>query len=340
MTEPNADAAPTALPDPALPDPAPAGPDRAIAEALGITLATSVEPGDTSTSTVIRPTGAQIQLGTTPGVATHSDLVYATPLSATGEPVELRLDLQIPATEGAKPLVVYLPGGGFVMALKENGLDQRTYLAEQGYAVASVQYRTILNGATYRDAVADVKSAIRYLRAHADRYGIDPERVAVYGESAGGYLAAMTGTTNGREEFEVGEHLDRSSRVQAVVDKFGPSDLAQVGIDFDRAAEESDAVARSNPAGYADASTPPFLLLHGSADTLIPPDQTLLLHHALRAAGADSTRYLLLDANHGDLAFLGDTVSGLPWTTQQVMDDIVAFLGKHLGHTTLHQREA
>jgi acetyl esterase/lipase len=141
------------------------------------------------------------------------------------------LDLQLPRAPGRTPLVVYVTGGGFVMAEKENGPTTRTYLAEAGYAVASIQYRTVLNGATYVDGVADVKAAVRYLRAHADEYRIAPDRVGLWGESAGGYLVSMAGTSNGR--FEVGDHLDQSSAVQAVVDKFGASDLARIAADFD-----------------------------------------------------------------------------------------------------------
>ena len=242
-----------------------------------------------------------------------------------------------------------------MVAARESG-QQRIHLAEHGYVVASIEHRTILHGATYRDGVADVKAAIRHLRANADRYGVDPERVAVHGESAGGYLAAMVGVTNGRKEFDLGDHLDRSSEVQAVVDMFGPSDLAQVGADFDDAARQAhkaagnpfaawvlgpgtdqslsdhpDEVARADPATYADASAPPFLLLHGSADLLISPSQTLLLHNALQAQGADSTRYVVADANHGNMTFLGDPDAGLPWTTTNVTGCVLAFLDRHLG---------
>jgi dipeptidyl aminopeptidase/acylaminoacyl peptidase len=94
--------------------------------------------------------------------------------------------------------------------------------------------------------------------------------------------------------------------------------------------DDPDAVALANPINYVDGGEPPFLILHGTADTIISPSQTLLLHTALRAAGVDSTRYLLAGANHGDLVFLGDVAAGLPWTTREVMDRAVAFLSSHL----------
>jgi acetyl esterase/lipase len=317
-------------------------------------MATSVAPSDTSTSTVLTNlNGPQIQCGRT-ALDTYSDIVFATPTGTGGTALPLKLDIQVPRTDGPKPLVVYVTGGGFVMAPKENGLNLRTYVAEAGYAVASIQYRTVPDGATYADGVADVKSAIRYLRAHAGQYRIDPNQVAVWGESAGGYLASMVGTTNGRTQFDVGANLDQSSAVQAVVDKFGPSDLDKLAADFDPAMQrytylpgnslahwagvssgrsildDPAADARANPITYVTNAAPPFLIMHGSADKLVSPSQTLLLHTALLAAGVDSTRYVLTGANHGDLAFLNDPAAALPWSTQEVMNHIVTFLNGHL----------
>ncbi|MFJ6569729.1 prolyl oligopeptidase family serine peptidase [Streptomyces sp. NPDC091292] len=347
-------ATPTACPTtevatPSAPDGG-ATPDRP-----SIPIAKTIAPSDTSTSEVVTADGPQIECGTT-DVEAHKDLVYASP-SDTGKKIDLKLDVLTPAGGSAtKPLVVYLPGGGFMQAQKAAALDQRTYLAEQGYVVASITYRTTADGATYKEGVSDVKSAIRYLRAHADEYGIDPDRVAVWGESAGGYLAAMVGTTNGVKDFESGDHLDRSSDVQAVIDKFGASDLSKVGADYDDAAkaanvapgnnlalyvygpsgadksvaEYTDEVAAADPATYADGDDPAFLEMHGSKDRLISPSQTLLLHEALRAKGADSTRYVLTGADHGDMAFMGDTEAGKPWITKKALGYMVDFLDKQL----------
>jgi acetyl esterase/lipase len=230
-------------------------------------------------------------------------------------------------------------------------------VAEQGYVVASVEYRTVPSGTTYPDAVADVKSAIRYLRAHADQYDITASKVAVWGESAGGYLAAMTGVTNGLSRFENSGNPGQSSAVQAVVDEFGPSDISKIASDYDTAAQEMNyaaaiwlaqfvfgarttlsvqddpaAMASANPLTYVGASSPPFVLLHGSADQLVSPSQTLILHNALRAKGVDSTRYVVEGANHGDLTFMGfDPDAVKQWSSQQVMDGITSFLNKQLG---------
>jgi acetyl esterase/lipase len=322
---------------------------------VSIPMAKTIASSDTSTSTVIDGSGAQIQCGKMQ-LTSYSDILYDTPTSA-GKQVPLKLDLQVPKTSGKKPLVVYITGGGFVSAAKAGNLDQRTYVAEQGYVVASIEYRTVTSGATYKDSVADVKSAIRYLRAHAAQYGIDPNEVAVWGQSAGGYLAAMTGVTNGLAQFEDGGNPGQSSTVQAVVDEFGPSDIAKVAADYDVAAQQANYVAgnslaqfvigigtklsvtadpaadaAASPLTYVTASSPPFVLLHGSADQLVSPSQTLILHNALRARGVDSTRYVVKGANHGDLSFMGgDPNAAKQWSSQQVMGDIVSFLGKHLG---------
>ena len=222
-----------------------------------IVLARTVVSSDDSTSTVL--SGAVEPQVTTSvvDVAAHTDVVYATREGTDGRDLQLRLDLMVPKTPGAKPLVVYLPGGGFVLSTKEAALARRTYVAEAGYAVASVQYRTVANGATYRDAVADAKSAVRFLRAHGAQYGLDTSKVAIWGESAGGYLA--------------------------------------------------------------------------SADNVVPPSQSLLLHTALLEQGVESTRYVLTGAKHGDLsAMFGDPAAALGWSTEEILNHITDFLAKHL----------
>jgi acetyl esterase/lipase len=363
-TAPSAAARLTSCPSssPAAPEGAPGGGPSEGTGAPGggggvpnISLAKTIAPSDTSTSIVIDGSGPQIECGTTQ-LTTYSDILYDTPTSA-GEEVPLKLDLQVPQTSGKKPLVIYITGGGFLRNDKSANLDQRTYVAEQGYVMASIEYRTVNNGATYTDSVADVKSAIRYLRAHADQYAIDTSQVAVWGQSAGGYLAAMTGVTNGLEQFEGSGNPGQSSTVQAVVDQFGPSDISKLADDFDAAAQNADyaagnsfaqfvfgpgttlsveddprAMAVANPASYVTPSSPPFVLLHGSADQLVSPSQTLILHTALRAKGVDSTRYVVDGANHGDMTFMGgDPNAAKQWSSQQVMGDIVSFLNKHLG---------
>jgi acetyl esterase/lipase len=327
---------------------------KAGGNAGGIPIAKTIKKTDTSTSTVINPTGAQIQCKTS-GITTTNDITYSSP-TTNGKKTDLKLDIQVPTTSsGKRPLVIYITGGGFSSADRTANLDQRTYVADQGYVVASIQYRTTKDGATYKDAVADAKSAIRYLRANADKYDIDSRNVAVWGQSAGGYLAAMTGVTNGEKSFDVGDNLDQSSDVQGVVDEFGPANLSQLAADYDTAAQKANytagntaaqwvygpgskksiadytsEIAAANPSSHITSKTAPFILLHGSADNLVSPSQTLNLHTALRAKGIVSTRYVLTGAGHGDLSFTGDSKGAKPWSTQETMGHIVDFLGQSL----------
>ena len=165
----------------------------------------------------------------------------------------------------------------------------------------------------------------------------------------------MVGVTNGARAFDVGNNLDQNSDVQAVIDKFGASDTSKLSADFDAHAQEASnakdnpiaqyirmdpsshlldarvATTAANPLTYINSGDPPFLIFHGSQDKLISPSQTLILHNALIAAGGHSTRYVLEGAGHGDLSFLGDSKSGLPWSTNQTMGIIVGFLKRSIG---------
>jgi acetyl esterase/lipase len=312
-------------------------------------LASSIKPSDTSTSIVIHPDPAKQILCGKVQLATYDNVVYSTPNVAQGGR-DLRMDIQVPQTPGKKPLVVFVTGGGFVMAMKENDLNLRTYVAEAGFVVASIEYRTVRDGATYKEGVADVKSAIRFLRSHAEQYSIDPAYVGVWGQSAGGYLAAMAGVTNNHDSFELGDNLDQSSSVNAVVDSYGPSDVSKADADFNVEKQSAAEPARrslyvngflpgngglrdpaSNPIHHVAPSDVTFLIFHGSQDGLISPSQTLILHNALLAAGVNSKRYVLEGANHGDLSFLGDSATGLLWSSTQTMDILVDFFRASLG---------
>jgi acetyl esterase/lipase len=287
-------------------------------------VATSIAPSDTSTSTVL-PSATEPQI-TIKGVelARHTDVVFA-----ERDTRPLRLDLLVPVGPQRKPLIVYVTGGGFVMAHKGNAERLRTHLAEIGFAVASIEYRTVFDGATYADGVADVADAVSFLRANADVYGFDGTSVALLGESAGGYLVTMAG-------------LDPAVGVRAVVNKFGAVDFATIAEDFEPQAQAAldgpthplaqylhgpgtgrtvhDPVPEANPLNRITVDAPPFQIWHGSGDGIISPSQTLRLHNALRAAGVPSERYVIEGAGHGDLAVeLGRPDEALPWYTEHVI---------------------
>ena len=227
-----------------------------------------------------------------------------------------KLDLYLPATANAKlPLIVWIHGGGWLNGNKDRPPALR--FLEQGYAVAGINYR-LSHHAKFPAQIEDCKAAIRWLRAHADAYGLDAQRIGVWGSSAGGHLVALLGTTGDVKEFEVGEHLNQSSRVQAVVDYFGPTDFLQMdahrlpdGLVHDLSTspeskligapiqEAKAQVARANPITYVSRDDPPFLLVHGDQDKLVPHHQSVLLHEALKKAGVTASLYTVSGGGHG-----------------------------------------
>jgi acetyl esterase/lipase len=232
----------------------------------------------------------------------------------------LYLDLYLPANAaGRLPLIVWIHGGGWHTSptARDDYLPGR--MVKRGYALASIDYRDSKT-APFPAQIQDCKAALRWLRAHADEYGIDPERVGVWGISAGGHLAAFLGLSGGEKEYEgEGGNARFSSRVQAACDFCGPTDLLQLNTpettnafialrqmaeDFlgGKLEERRDLAAKANPATHADAGDPPMLILHGDADPLIAFNQSELLYQALKAAGVEVT---LAVAKGGGHLFVG-----------------------------------
>ncbi len=262
------------------------------------------------------PGGGMTQIKATP---TFKDVVYAS-ASATQ-----KLDVYLPEGSGPFPLIINVHGGGFMMGDKSNPASADEFLAA-GYAVASVDYR--LSGEALAPAqIQDVKAAVRFLRANASTYKLDPQRFAAFGQSAGGSLAALLGTSCGAAALEGADlgNADQSSCVQAVVDWFGPTDFLQMDAQFAGTAcpvthdaadsPESklvgapiqtvpDKVKLVNPIPYVTAEAPAFLIQHGTADCNVPPQQGQLLYNALKAAGSDKATLTFLEgAGHGDPQF-------------------------------------
>ena len=244
------------------------------------------------------------------GATAHRDLAYV-----SGGHERQKLDLYLPKDGTNLPLIINIHGGAFKMGSKEQGVPLE-YL-RQGYAVASINYR-LSQHAKFPAQIEDGKAAVRWLRAHAADYRIDPNRFAAWGSSAGGHLAAMLGTTGDAKEFDVGANLDQSSRVQAVVDYFGPTDFLQMdahrlpsGMAHDPAnspeseliggaiQENKEKATKANPITYVTPGDPPFLICHGDADPLVPHHQSELLEAALKKAGVPVTFYTVKGAGHG-----------------------------------------
>lgn len=258
---------------------------------------------------------------------TRLDLRYASQSNAQ------RLDLYLPATgAGPFPLVVWIHGGGFSGGTKTlaDGAAARR-LVDRGFAVASLGYR--LSGeARFPAAVLDLKAALRHLRANASDYRIAPDRIGAWGSSAGGHLAAFLGVTGGVAEFEDASlgNAKQSSRVQAVVDWYGPSSLLEMDADAsaqgcapyagtghdDASSPEGrwlggkpssipQVASRASPVTWVSVDDPPFIIQHGGRDCSVPTEQGRRLRDALLPVlGAQAVSWLEFPSDgHGGPSF-------------------------------------
>ncbi len=232
-----------------------------------------------------------------------------------------KLDVYLPAETGKAaplPLVIWIHGGGWRKGNKLN-IPRQLSLIEQGFAVASINYR-LSHHATFPAQIHDCKAAIRYLRKHAADYGLDPTRFGVWGSSAGGHLVALVGTSGDvrRLEGNLGA-TDASSRVQAVCDFFGPTDFTKLAnrppnpnikstdplmqpiprLLGGTVQDKPKLAKQASPVTYVSSDDPPFLIMQGNADPLVPWQQSQLLHQLLERAGVDSTLVIVDGAGHG-----------------------------------------
>jgi len=248
------------------------------------------------------------------------EATYDVPYAGTENPRQ-RLDLYLPkARKSEKPLpvVVFIHGGAWRAGDKRGGVRMVAPYVDTGrFAGASVAYR--LSGeAIWPAQIHDCKAAVRWLKAHAKAYNLDPDRIAVWGSSAGGHLVAMLGLTADVKELEgtVGPHTGQTSRVACVVDWFGPSDLLRmndVAGKMDHLApdspesqligcpiQENPAKARAaSPITYVSRGDSPHLIMHGDRDGTVIHDQSVRLAAALKKAGVPCTFVTVKGAGHG-----------------------------------------
>ena len=227
--------------------------------------------------------------------------------------------------------MVWVHGGGW-----KNGSKNRcptTWLVEHGYAVASINYR-LTDEAQWPAQIDDCRAAVRWLRRHAQQYGLDADRIGAWGGSAGGHLVALMGTLDAPGDEAV------SSRVQAVCDWYGPADLLTMPPNVLGAGRTEEDIANSNGAKLlggtvrdrpelakqasalyqVSAEDPPFLIMHGDKDPGVPLEQSQRLHDKLTAAGVSSTLHVVRGAGHG----------GKQFQTPEVRAAILKFFNQHL----------
>jgi acetyl esterase/lipase len=255
------------------------------------------------------------------------------------------LDIYVPAKPMVTPMpaVVFVHGGGWAQGDKYPG-PRAESLAKRGFFAVSINYR--LSGvAPFPAAIEDGKCAIRWLRAHAGEYNVDPNHIGVWGSSAGGHLSLLAGTADASAGLEGhGGWAEASSRVQAICSWFGPSDFvtwyqdnARFGRTLSSAEtkflggtmeQEPEAYKRASPVTWASADDPPLIMFHGDQDRTVPLKQSQLMFDAYRKAGLEATLVTVKNAGHGFGAVpAGAIVSPSPNEIDQAVAD---FFAKHL----------
>ncbi len=289
-------------------------------------------------------TPAQAQRANLDIGATWKNVSYASD-TLTGH----RMDIYLPANDAAThPVIVVIAGSAwFGNDTKQRAFDViGTPLLRAGYAVVAINHRSSRE-ATFPAQINDVKAAVRYIRAHAAKYRLNTYKIGIAGDSSGGHLSAMMGTSRNADEHtigayshslegDIGEYPDARSSVQAVVDWYGPTTFQQMdgcgsemnhdaadspeSIVIGGAIQENDELsALADPITYIDSTDPPFLILHGDKDPLVPHCQSELLYEALQSAGVESRLVIVPGGGHGPGMWI-----------EKYTDQMVAFFDTHL----------
>ncbi len=284
-----------------------------------------------------------------PGGVTMTEMVYSTPAGFR----PLTLDLYLPPGKGFPvPALIFVHGGSWDHGDSRHGGTFGDFpallasLAARGMVVASIDYR--LSGeAKFPAALQDVKSAIRWIRANAGEYNVDDTRIALWGASAGGHLAALAGVTCGVANLEppTDPKVSKppSDCVQAVIDWYGVTDLETLYSDFGKPAPDKSAAGdflgcepalcpigvtrNASPLTYIESMAPPFLIMHGAADTTVSPKQSQTLYDALRAKNVPAELVTYSGVAH-DFAPAANTSPGAfdAAVNKQAVEKLEAFL--------------
>lgn len=259
----------------------------------------------------------------------------------------MRMTLLVPRTSERKPAIIYFPGGGFTTTDYEKFIEMRFALAKAGFVVAAAEYRVVPN--KFPAILEDGKSAVRFLKANAEVYGIDPSKIGVLGDSAGGYLSQMVAVTSQESEFDKGQNLHVDSSVQAAATLYGISDLRNIGAGFDldiqkvhqspavteallvngvafneypgaSILEDSNRALKASPLGHIRENLPAFLIMHGTNDKLVSPVQSEQLYEALKRSNNRVTYVKVEGAGHGDTV----------WFQKPIIDKVVSWFKTNL----------
>lgn len=256
------------------------------------------------------PEGAALRRALPATVKVERDIVYA----KYGDR-EVKLDLYLPRQPASAkiPCIVVIHGGGWRSGDKTRFAAQAAYLADQGFAAACIGYR-LLPEVPFPAPIVDCKAAVRWVRANAARYGIDPDRLGATGGSAGGHLTAMLAASHKVKELEgAGGNAGVSSRVQAAVAMATPAEMSRFA---GRSGVEATLVALISPVTHVDRDTAPTLLLHSDTDRTVPYAQSELLLGKLKENGVPADLVKIPNAPH---AF---------WNGEQWFNDVMARTAK------------
>ncbi len=295
--------------------------------------------GGATPSVAARPAGGSLPGGGKPSTLTPSVTVeFCEPVNG----VTLLIDIYYPAghTADAKaPAVVYVHGSGWVAGSRDTGEGSRFIpaLVAQGYVVFAVDYR-LSPAYQFPAHIQDVQCAVRHIRAEAEAYGIDPDRIGAMGGSAGGQLVNLLGTAEDGDFEMVGGYEGYSSEVSAVVGMYGASDFSDPNMAAHNAGHtqvfgtgtyadnQSNGLWMASAVNYVDSGDADFLLLHGEEDPVVPISQSEIFSEALDDAGVDVTFVRVANAGHGFVPS-GGTPSP---SANQLIVLVVEFFGKHL----------
>lgn len=266
-----------------------------------------------------------------PDLRVDREIVYG-----KGGETDLKLDLAMPkAGDGPFPAIVCIHGGGWRGGTRTDLSQAIALLAGKGYVAVTVSYR-LVPAATFPGQIEDCKAAVRWLRANAKKYKVDPDHIGALGFSAGGHLVCLLGVTGKDDGFEgKGGNAEQSSRVQAVVSFFGPTDFParvwteQLEKDLivpflgGSIADKPDVYKNASPVTYVRKGAPPFLFFHGTEDKIVPVAQSRTMVEKLKAAGGTVKLVEIEGAGHG-------------WggaKLQESIEQLVAFFNEHLKKT-------
>jgi acetyl esterase/lipase len=208
------------------------------------------------------------------------------------------------------PLIIWLCGGAFTEVDRNIWIPELTWFAKRGYAVASIDYSTGYRS-RFPGLVEDVKLGIRYMKEHAAEYNVNPDRLVLMGESAGGYLSAFCGVTGYQKQFDIGGYENQNSAVKAAICWYPVVRISELPVDPKIITVPVDFKKYADVDAYVTPEAPSILILHGNSDNLVPLSQGEILYEALSRTGTDVELIILEGAGHGDANFVQPEIKGI-----------------------------